>query len=131
VPHEVELILTKQLASYLSMPIFLVDLAGNLLFYNEPAEHLLGSRYDETGEMPLEEWGTVFAPVDAEGVPIPPDELPLAIAVQHRRPAHGQFAMKGLDGVARNIAVTAFPLVGQHDRALGAVAIFWEQEPGA
>jgi hypothetical protein len=130
VPHEVELILTKQLASYLSMPIFLVDLAGNLLFYNEPAEQLLGSRYDETGEMPFEEWGTIFAPVDDEGVPIPPEGLPLAVAVQQGRPAHGTFTIKGLDGVPRNIAATAFPLVGQHDRALGAVAIFWEQEPG-
>jgi PAS domain-containing protein len=128
VPHEVEMILMKQVASYLAMPIFLVDVDGNLLFYNEPAEQLLGCRYDETGELPLDEWGTMFAPFDSRGEPIPPDSLPLGIAVRQRRPAHGSFSMRGMDGVSHDISVTAFPLVGQHDRALGAVAVFWEEE---
>jgi PAS domain-containing protein len=126
--HEVELILMKQVASYLAVPIFLVDPAGTLLYYNEPAESLLGERYDETGEMPLEEWGTVFAPTDRSGAPLAPEELPLAIAVQQGRPAHGQISITGLDGVARHLSVTAFPVVGQSNRNLGAVAIFWEDE---
>jgi PAS domain-containing protein len=128
VGHEVELILMKQLASYLALPIFLVDPAGTLLYYNEPAESLLGERYDETGEMPLEEWGTVFAPTDRSGAPLAPEELPLAVAVQQGRPAHGQISITGLDGVARHLSITAFPLVGQSNRNLGAVAIFWEDE---
>jgi PAS domain-containing protein len=128
VGHDVELILMKQVASYLAVPIFLVDPTGTLLYYNEPAESLLGKRYDETGEMPMEEWGTVFAPTDRNGVPLAPDELPLAIAVRDGRPAHGQFSIVGLDGVARQLSVTAFPLVGQSNRNLGAVAIFWEDE---
>ena len=49
----------QQLASYLAMPIFLVDPEGNLLYDNEPAERLLGRRYNETGEMPAAEWSTV------------------------------------------------------------------------
>lgn len=126
-PYEVEMILMKQVSSYLATPIFLVDPAGNLIFYNEPAELLLGYRYDETGELPLEEWGTIFTPEDAEGATIPPEDLPLAIAVRQRRPAHGRFWIRGLDGVPRDISVTAFPLVGQHDRPLGALAIFWEE----
>jgi PAS domain-containing protein len=128
VGHEVELILMKQLASYLALPIFLVDPAGTLLYYNEPAESLLGERYDETGEMPLEEWGTVFAPTDRSGAPLAPEELPLAVAVQQGRPAHGQISITGLDGVARHLSITAVPLVGQSNRNLGAVAIFWEDE---
>ena len=128
VGHDVELILMKQLASYLALPIFLVDPVGTLLYYNEPAELLLGKRYDETGEMPLEEWGTVFAPTDSNGVPMAPEDLPLAIAVQQGHPAHGQFSITGLDGVARDLSVTALPLVGQSNRNLGAVAIFWEDE---
>jgi PAS domain-containing protein len=126
--HEVELILMKQLASYLAVPIFLVDPAGTLLYYNEPAESLLGERYDETGEMPLEEWGTIFAPTDRSGAPLAPEELPLAVAVQQGHPAHGQISITGLDGVARHLSITAFPLVGQSNRNLGAVAIFWEDE---
>jgi hypothetical protein len=44
--HPIEVILMRQLASYLAMPILLVDPAGTLLFYNEPAERLLGRRYN-------------------------------------------------------------------------------------
>ena len=40
--HPIQIILTRQLAAYLSVPVFLVDPKGNLLFYNEPAEIVLG-----------------------------------------------------------------------------------------
>jgi PAS domain-containing protein len=123
----VELILMRQLASYLAVPIFLVDPDGSLLYYNEPAERLLGRRYDETGEMPLAEWSTAFTPTAEDGSPLSPDELPLSIALQKRRAAHRAMAIRGLDGVPRRIAVTAFPLEGQGGRHLGAVAIFWEE----
>ena len=58
----VELILMRQLASSLAMPIFLVDAGGALAFYNEPAEALLGKRFDETGEMTVGEWASVWQP---------------------------------------------------------------------
>jgi len=34
--------------------------------------------------------------------------------------------IEGLDGVRRLIEVTAFPISGQAERYLGALAIFWE-----
>ena len=123
---DVEVILMKQVASYLAMPIFVVDLAGTLIFYNEPAEALLGRRYDETGDMPLEEWGTVFVPTDVDGTVLAPEDLPLAVALAERRPAHGEFSITAMDGHRHHLAVTAFPLVGQNERELGAVALFWE-----
>jgi hypothetical protein len=52
VAHPIQLILTRQLAGYLSVPVFLVGPNGDLLFYNEPAEILLGKRFEETGPMP-------------------------------------------------------------------------------
>jgi PAS domain-containing protein len=125
----VELILMRQLASYLAVPIFLVDPQGTLLYYNEPAERLLGRRYDETGEMPLAEWSTAFAPAEDDGTPLPADALPLSVAVQKRVASYRGMRIRGADGVERRIAVTAFPLEGQGARLLGAVAIFWEQ-PG-
>lgn len=124
---EVEVILMKQVASYLAMPIFVVDPVGTLIFYNEPAELLLGLRYDETGDMAIEEWGTAFVPTDAHGTVLPPDELPLAVALREHKPAHGRFLMTALDGATHHIAVTAFPLIGQNERELGAVALFWEE----
>ena len=41
---DIELILMRQLANYLAVPILVVDSAGTLLFYHEPAEGLLGRR---------------------------------------------------------------------------------------
>jgi hypothetical protein len=42
--HPIQIILARQLAGYLSVPVFLVDQNGNLLFYNEPAELIHGQR---------------------------------------------------------------------------------------
>ena len=126
--REVELILVRQLASYLTLPIFLIDPAGNLLYYNEPAELLLGRRFDETGEMAVEEWGTVFVPRAPDGEPLPPSELPLVRALAGGRPEHGRLLIDGLDGAHRTLDVIAFPLTGQHGRELGAMAIFSEVE---
>jgi len=124
--HPIQIILTRQLAGYLSVPTFLVDPKGTLLFYNEPAEVLLGRRFDETGAMPAAEWSTIFAPADQEGQPIPPDDLPLMIALHEQRPAHEQFFIRGLNGVQRHLEVVAIPILGIQGEFLGAVALFWE-----
>lgn len=126
--YEVEVILTRQLASYLAMPIFVVDPQGNLIFYNEPAEAILGQRFEESGEMPAEEWATIFQPTDEDGEHLPPEQLPLVVALVEHHPAHRDFWIRGLDGNRRHIGVTAFPLIGQAGRCLGAVAIFWESK---
>jgi PAS domain-containing protein len=126
---EIEVILARQLADYLATPIFIVDPDGTLVFYNEPAERILGRRFGETGEMPASVWATLFEPVDEAGAPLDPGSLPLVTALNDRRPAHRTFWIRGLDQVPRHIEVTAFPLIGQADRCLGAIAIFWEIEP--
>jgi PAS domain-containing protein len=128
VTQPIQVILMRELADHLATPIFVVDAAGDLLFYNEPAERLLGSRFDETGKLPFAEWSTMFTPTNADGTPIRADELPLAIAVQQRRPAQGEMWIRGLDGERRGLIVTAIPLQGQWGEHLGAAAIFWEAE---
>ena len=124
--QEIEIILARHLSEYLVMPIFIVNPAGDLIFYNEPAEAILGQSYSETGLMPSSEWSTVFNPVDSQGKSIPPEELPLVVALNERRLAHKIIWIQGLDGVPREIEITAFPLIGQAERFLGAMAIFWE-----
>jgi PAS domain-containing protein len=124
--HQVEVILMKQLASYLATPVFVVDSEGTLVFFNEPAEGILGCRYEEEGEMPLSKWSTIFLPTDEFDEPLPPDALPLVRALEDGEPGYGTMWITGRDGMRRHISVTAFPLVGQNDRGLGAVAIFWE-----
>ena len=121
----VELILLKQVAGYLATPMFMVDPKGNLLYYNEPAEELLGSRYEETGQMPLEEWGNLFSPTDSLGRAMPPGDLPLTRALTDRTPTQGSFFIRGLDGISRHLSVTAVPLERPGGTDLGALAIFW------
>ena len=125
---DVEIILTRQLAEYLSTPVFIVDPAGALLFYNEAAEGLIGQRFEETGEMPAGEWSTVFTPTDDTGAAIPPEQLPLMIAVAERRPAFRQLWIRALNQVPYRIEVAAFPLIGLGGRFLGAVAVFLEAQ---
>jgi PAS domain-containing protein len=125
--QEIEVILSRHLAEYLAMPIFIVNPDGDLIFYNEPAETILGTRYNETGAMPASEWATIFQPIDQEGKPLPPEDLPLVIAITQRHPAHKVFWIRGMDKNMREIEVTALPLVGQADRFLGGIAIFWER----
>lgn len=122
----IELILTRQLASTLAMPAFLVDPDGTLVFYNEPAEGLLGMRFEETGEMPAAEWATLWEPSGADGHPLPLERLPLMVALAERRPVHSAFWIRGLDGARRHIAATALPLIRLGEQLLGAVVLFWE-----
>jgi PAS domain-containing protein len=124
--HPIQIILARQLAGYLSVPVFLVDQKGNLLFYNEPAEVLLGQRFEETGAMPAEVWSTVFTPEDSHGNPIPPDDLPLMITLAKQRPAYRHFFIRGLDGATRQVEVAAIPIIGLQGDFVGAAALFWE-----
>jgi PAS domain-containing protein len=122
----IELILMRQCASHLAMPIWIMGPDGNLLFYNEPAELILGRRFDEAGEMPGDVLSTVFQTTAEDGSPLKAEDLPVNIALREHRPAHLWFRIRGLDSVWRRIEVTAFPLEGHQGRHLGAVAIFWE-----
>lgn len=123
----VELILLRQLASYLDTPIFVIGADGRLVYYNEPAEALLGERFDEVGVMEAADWLDAFRPGDEAGLVLPADEVPLLIALRERRPVHRELWISGLDGVRRPIGATALPLVGQGGALLGAVAMFWEE----
>jgi PAS domain-containing protein len=122
----IELILARQLAYYLATPIFIVDPQGVLLFYNEPAELILGRRFEETGAMPASAWTTIFTPMDAVGAPLPPESLPLVTTLNTRKPAHRDIWITGLDQVKRHIEITSLPLVGIAGRFLGGMALFWE-----
>ena len=124
--QEIEVILSRQLAEYLALPIFIVDPSGDLLYYNEPAELILGSRYDDTGPMAARDLAMIFKPVDQDGRPMKSEELPIVIALTKHHPSHNTFWIQGLDGALRKIEVAAFPLIAQANRFLGAIAIFWE-----
>src|SRR4029450_10774932 len=85
-------------------------------------------RFEETGEMPVREWSTLWEITECDGRPVAPDRLPLMIAFGERRPVHSELWIRGLEGTRRRIGATAFPLI-RMDQLLGAVAIFWETAP--
>lgn len=126
--YEIELILNRQLADCLSIPVFIADRNGNLIYYNEPAENMLGTRYDETGEMPIEMWSTIFKPMDETGKALAPGELPLVKTLNDCCPYHKTFRIESLKGKLEKISVTSYPILGRASKFLGAVAIFWESK---
>ena len=124
-----ELILMRQLASYLTLPIWIAGPDEKLLYYNHAAEPLLGRPFAEMDTIHLEDLAAMFDVTGDDGSRLAADALPLGIALRQRRPAHGALTFRALDGAQRKIEVTAFPLEGQGGRHLGAVAIFWEADP--
>jgi PAS domain-containing protein len=127
--HDVEVILLRRLADRLLMPIFVEDAAGKLLFYNPAAEPLIGCPFAELGPVQLRDWDDAFQTTDENGCRIKPEDHPLSVARLQQKPCHRRFLYQGLDGVKRRVNTTAFPLLGQCNRHLGAVGIFWEGTP--
>ena len=125
----VELILARQLAGYLSVPALVIDPAGVVLFYNEPAERILGVRFDETGRLDLAEVDHLIDVSDDPAAGPQDGGRPLLTALQERRPAHARrWVFRRGDRVRLQVELTAFPLIGHEERLLGAVAMFWERQ---
>ena len=125
-PKPIQIILARQLASSLDMPILLIDTAGTLIYYNEPAEAILGQHYDETGEMPEEVWSTLFAAEDDARNPIPPESRPMMLVLSERRPIARSMWLRCGHGEWRYLNITVYPLIGEGGQFLGAQMIFWE-----
>jgi PAS domain-containing protein len=123
------MILARDLTSRLVTPCFVVDADGTLAFFNEAAETVLGRTYAESGELQAGEWASEWAPTDLDGNPVPLEELPLGIAFREGRAAHRALCITAVDGIAREIEVTAFPLCAREGHVEGAIAVFWER-PG-
>jgi PAS domain-containing protein len=127
-PKHLVLILAREFASNLATPTLITDERGWLVYYNEAAEEIVGSPFAEVGELPLENWTVQFSPrtLDTED-PLPLERRPTGIALYERRPAHERFRITSVDGVDREVAVTAFPLFAHVDELVGTVTIFWRE----
>jgi PAS domain-containing protein len=121
------LILAREFASQLSTPVFITDADGRIVFYNEPAEDIIGQTFAETGEIAASDWFARISVETLDGRPVTVDEMPGGVARRERRPVHSTLLITGMDGQKRLIADTAFPLLGHDDELHGSVAIFWEQ----
>lgn len=125
-PKSIQIILARQLASSLAMPILIVDTEGTLIFYNEPAEVILGQLFDQTGEMPADEWTSLFAVADEARNAIAQEDRPMMMALSERKPVSRTVWMRCGDREWRHINITVFPLIGEGGQFFGAQMIFWE-----
>jgi PAS domain-containing protein len=119
------LILAREFASNLATPMLLTDADGTLVFFNEAAETVVGSTFAEAGEMSFADWSARSGARTLAGRPLADHERPAGIALYERRPSHEQLLITGLDGIEREIEVTAFPLFAHGDEFLGVVLIVW------
>lgn len=75
------------------MPIFLVEVEGDLLYSGEPAESLLGLRFDDAGELSIEKGLAAFRPAAADRFVKKPQAVPLVVALREQRPTHERLVM--------------------------------------
>jgi PAS domain-containing protein len=120
------LILARQLAANLATAMFLIDPNGTLCYYNEAAESIIGTPFEQLGEVPVADWAAKLDLADLDGQSISRAATPAGVAFLEHRPAHRLLLATGFDGQRRRIAVTAYPLFSKVDEFAGVVAIFWE-----
>lgn len=122
------LIVARELAANLATPVFLIDAGGTMVFYNDAAEEVVGRPFSEIGEVGALAWGQMLDLRRADGEPIRRRHTPSGVAFFERRPCHDTLQATALDGSARLVEVTAFPLMATKDEFQGVVTIFWEAE---
>jgi len=126
-PKDLVLIDARAFAERLSTAAFITDGLGKLVFYNEAAEQLIGLSFSEAGEMPAEEWGSLFTIRNVDGSPMELLDMPGGKALIEHKPAHGRMRIKPLDGSPdRTIEVTGLPIFTGEKEPAGIIALFWE-----
>ena len=123
--RHIALILAKDLAANLATAVLLVDPEGDLVFFNEAAEKILGRPYAEA-QMSRAELAKTFKPVDSAGAPIALADLPLSAAFRTGIPSSGRLRIEAVDGRTRALEVIGVPLFAQKDQLVGGLAVFWE-----
>jgi PAS domain S-box-containing protein len=121
-------ILAREFASNLATPLAVIDEDGTLVFFNEPAERIIGQTHAELGDLPEEEWRARFQAERRDGTQISADEMPTSVARRLRRPAHETLHFTMLDGRQRTLSVTAIPMLGREQDVAGVVVVFWEDD---
>lgn len=122
----IELILLRQWASYLAVPLVLLDAQGQLLFYNDAAEAILGHRFEDATQVGIETLLRTVQLRAADGRPLEPGDNPLAAALTSDLPVHRRVRLRALDGAWHLLDTTAVPVIAQGNRRLGVFAMFWE-----
>jgi PAS domain-containing protein len=122
----IQLILARQLASSMATAIMLFDAQGNLIFYNEPTEAILNTRFDETGEIGVDEVLRIVAATDEERRPLSRDERPGWVARLEGRPITRTVWLSCNGGPWLRLQATAIPIIGEQGEVHGVMQFFWQ-----
>ena len=118
-----QLILARNLVASITVPGFVTDDGGNVVFYNDAAGELLGRRFEDTGKLTREEWSEI-GPLDEQGNQLDWDALPLTTALRDNRPAHQRFRICTDASSLLMVETSAVPLTAA-DGHHGAIVVFW------
>jgi hypothetical protein len=120
------LILARELSANLATPMFLLDAAGMLVYYNDAAELMLGRTYATLGRVTADEFGAMLQLADIDGTPLRRRDSPAGVAFINREPSHRRLMATTLDGQRDTFECTAYPLFGKTDEMHGVLAVFWK-----
>ncbi len=122
------LILAREFASNLATPLVIMDADGTIVFFNEPAERIIGAdARPSSATCPSGSGRRASSAKRLDGTPVGNEELPHAVARRTRQPTHETLVIEQLEGQRHTLSVTAIPLLGREDELVGVLAVFWEQ----
>jgi PAS domain S-box-containing protein len=123
----IEIILFRQLVTYITTPSFILDVDGSILYCNSAVEKISGFKFSEIGESHIKHWQSLFSPKDKNGNLMPLEESPLYIASTQYSLAHGEFYIMNLQEVElKKIELFAIPILNNTHTFLGVIAFFQE-----
>src|SRR5690242_21843690 len=82
--------------------MLIADDRGVLVFYNEAVEEVVGRPFEDSGEVPLDDWMRSFDPRPVDPDPSGDDRRPTEIAFDEQRASHRSFWVTSVDGVERS-----------------------------
>ena len=124
-----EMILLRQLVRHLATPVWIMDAAGELVFFNEPAEVALGVEFSEIGALVDVDLTEMFTVEDLDENPLPQEEFPVFETFSSRLPASRRVRFLARDDVWRIVDVMSMPIIVHGERFLGVFTVFWPAEP--
>ncbi len=124
----IEIILFRQLVTYLALPSFIVDSDGCIIYCNEAAEKVLNFTFSENSGVQATRWQAFLTPRDKQGRLISIEKSPLYIASTHYCLAHNIFYFTDAEKKLKKIEIVAIPILNHMDTFLGTIAFLQEME---